>query len=662
MPTPTLNSMLLNVNPAGNILTSTPTSTPSPVDDRLNALVATNTPPTGLAVSTAGPALKTVNQAKTTLATMQQGAAQQAQLNAQKQAQAQQQAADAAKAASTQKLAAALKPPAPVAPVVSPTGQTAPTGSQVPPTPPTAPTTGNPNADKLIGGINGVQAPTAPTNLTDAFGQPITAPPGFTQQDLTTYQQDLVQLQNGQSQAMQTIQTALGNIANGTYPLTPAQQSLLNATNQSFQIAQQYQQMANQGTIQAQISLGARLGQNKYNPTGLLSTLSNTYNQAALTMADISTKQAIAVGQLEQSFQKDDLDAINAQAGIIEKSFDEQSSTLNNLLSATQKYQTDMNNYNLSLAKDVSDAKQQTFQDAMSSANFNLSQAKDAFDSYIAQGDLTEKQKADAETRLHDRISEGISQAQLELSQEEKLNPLGIDQASPPTLKNFVAQGIFNQTSGGQTYLDVSQFSDPATKKQAEALARQAGVPIITNVAELTGLHSIDSGTNNLQLVLNAFQAVAPQNAGDRFFNEISKWASMGLDTPQGQAYQAYKGLVGAALPGIVKDVTGLNRVNTTEIDAATHSLPSTTVGSSDTWQDAVGKIKNLQSVLANNRNSLLDNKVVYSDLNDFVKNNPNPNGAIDYIDTKLQQNPTWTKDDVLQYIQYAQNKNNQAE
>lgn len=620
--------------------------------------------PSSLSVSTAGPALRSLSQAKTTLQTMQQGAQQQAQSKTQQQQQAQQaqqaQAAATAKTSATQKLAAAVNP----ATAVLQNQNTAlaqkanAPGAQPPQVPPPPqgqtqpPLTQSPSANSLIGGIKGVQPPAAPTNLTDAFGQPITAPPGFTQADMTKYQQDLVSLQNGQTQAMQTIQTAVSNIANGTYPLTTAQQSLLNATNQSFQIAQQYQQMANQGTIQAQISLGARLGQNKYNPSGLLSTLSNTYNQAALTMADISSKQAIAVGTLEQSFQKDDLDAIQTQADIIEKSFEEQSSTISNLLSATQKYQSDMNTYNLSLAKDVGDAKQQEFTDQMDNANFSLTQKKDAFDSYMQQANLTETQKRDAETAWKDSQDVALQQANLALKED----PLGLSGAgAPTTLQGLVQSGILSQLPNGATYLDITQFSDAASKKEAEQVARQVGAPMITSPAQKTVITNLTTGQNDLTYVLGQFKAIAPQNAGEKFSDVLTNWAKAAAGTPEGNAYAAYQALQSTTLPGIVKDVSGLNRVNGTELQAASNALPN--LNGTDTWASGLAKINSIQGLLNQNMNGALGDNLKFTNLNDFVKNNPNPSGAQQYISNTQKQYPNLSPEDVLQYIYYQQSQ-----
>lgn len=607
-----------------------------------------------LAVSTAGPALRSIGQTKTTLQTMQQGAQQQAQTKAQQQQVQQQQQAQQAQTASKQQLAAAVATPPKTQAATG--AQTTPPPQGVQPTQTGAqPLTASQSANTLINGINGVQAPVAPTTLTDAFGQPITAPPGFTQQDMTTYQQNLVTLQNTQTGAMQTIQTALGNIANGTYPLTPAQQSLLNATNQSFQVAQQYQQMANQGTIQAQISLGARLGQNKYNPTGLLAELSNTYSQASLTMSAQASDQAIAVGKLEQGFEQDDLAAIQAQADVIEKSFDEQSSTLNNLLSATQKYQSDMNTYNLNLAKDVSDAKQEQFSDSMANANFSLSQKKDAFDSYMAQATLTETQKRDAEQAWKDSQDVALQQATLALKED----PLGLSGVgSPTTLKGLVQSGILSQLPNGGTYLDVTQFSDPDSKREAEQVARQAGVPIITTPAQKTVITNLTTGQNDLNYLLNQFKAIAPQNAGEKFSKVLSNWAKAAAGTPEGNAWAAYQALQSTTLPGIVKDVSGLNRVNGTELQAASNALPN--LNGTDTWASGLAKINSLNGLLNQNMNGALGDNIKYTNLNDFVKNNPNPAGAQQYIANVQKQFPNLSPDEVLQYIYYQQNQTNQ--
>lgn len=424
---------------------------------------APTTPATGLVVSTAGPALKSVNTARTTLQSMQQGAAQQAA------AKAAQNPANAV-LQNQQNALNAQKPPIQppnTPPSTQPPGQppaqplTPPGGTPPVPAPSQTPSTGNKTADSMINGINGVTAPAAPTTLTDGFGKPITAPPGFTAEDMVMYQKNLVDLQTNQKQAMDTINSTIENIRNGTYPLTAAQQSLLNATNQSFSVAQQYLNAANQGTIQAQISLGARLGQNKYNPSALLHTLTNTYNQAALTMSDIASQQAIAVGKLEESFQKDDLDAINAQATILENSFSEQSSTLNNLLSATQKFQSDMNTYNLNLQKDVADAKQTEFSDAMNNANFTLSQKKDAYDAYIQQANLTETQKQNAFDRWYKTQDLAIKQAAQTLNDDTAAQSWvknienGTAKISdvPKNLKDAVSIGLANSGGGNQSQL-----------------------------------------------------------------------------------------------------------------------------------------------------------------------------------------------------------------
>lgn len=147
------------------------------------------------------------------------------------------------------------------------------------------------------------------------------------------YSQNVQGVTDDVTSAYTTFQSTISNIMSGAFPLSPAQQSLVDATNQAFQAM----------TTQANLKAAALSSE-----TGGVST---KVNATAGQLLNISSQQATAVAQLEIGFQNQDYkmvtDSYSAFKDLETQKMDSLTSlhntvldTYNKALSADQAQQT----------------------------------------------------------------------------------------------------------------------------------------------------------------------------------------------------------------------------------------------------------------------------------------------------------------------------------
>ncbi len=129
--------------------------------------------------------------------------------------------------------------------------------------------------------------------------------------------------------------TTLSSIQNGTYPLSPVEQQLLDATTASFQQALGAQEFANQGALGKMTEILASLGIDKSAPEEAAGLIFNTISEGASKIAAISTKMSTAVGNLRIKMQTQDYNEVSKAYASLAKSFTDRTNAL-------QKLQTDV--------------------------------------------------------------------------------------------------------------------------------------------------------------------------------------------------------------------------------------------------------------------------------------------------------------------------------
>lgn len=105
----------------------------------------------------------------------------------------------------------------------------------------------------------------------------------------------------------------LDQFQNGTYPLTPDQQSLLDATKAQFEGLIKQQQLTNQSYENGVRILGNVTGRAQYFPDIAMQEVKNAINSGLQKVADLNSKEASALATMRQGFQDDNFKLV-AQA------------------------------------------------------------------------------------------------------------------------------------------------------------------------------------------------------------------------------------------------------------------------------------------------------------------------------------------------------------
>ncbi len=185
----------------------------------------------------------------------------------------------------------------------------------------------------------------------------------------------------------------LDSINNGTYPLSPTEQSLLDATKASYAGALQGQAFANAGALGQMQETLASLGIEKTAPLEAVGLIQNVISTGALKLADISSKMATAVGNLQVKLQQQDFNNIQSAWKDMAAQFTARTNAL-------QKLQTDVS----TAAKDAQTAATNYTKEAVTaivdSQKATETQKKDAATAAYQNGTLSARQYADVTARI----------------------------------------------------------------------------------------------------------------------------------------------------------------------------------------------------------------------------------------------------------------------
>jgi hypothetical protein len=196
------------------------------------------------------------------------------------------------------------------------------------------------SANDIIGALSGSNATTGTTAPTGGSNTPATPAQIATQQtginpttENANFQDQTKQATDQMTQAYNIFQSTIQQIQSGAFPLSGAQQSLVDATNQAFQ------QMTTQANLKA-AALSSETG-----------GVSNMVNATAGELLNITSQQAATVAKLELGFQQQDYQEVTdsynefrdyetQKMDSIQKLHDSVMSTYNNALDAAQKQQS----------------------------------------------------------------------------------------------------------------------------------------------------------------------------------------------------------------------------------------------------------------------------------------------------------------------------------
>ena len=477
-------------------------------------------------------------------------------------------------------------------------------------------------------GENGTVQPNTSTTPTPA--QTATAQTGIDPNaETANYQNQITTQQSTLDSAYSTFQSMVQTIQSGSFPLSGAQQALVDATNQAFQ------QMTTESNLKA-AALSSETG-----------GVSNMVNATQGELLNITSDQAAAVAKLELGFQNQDYteitdsykaftDAETQKMDSIQKLHDSVMATYNSALDAAQKQQT-------------LDMQQQSAQ---------LTAQQDAIDNQLKSETLSETTRAAiaTEATAAEVANKGLYQVktnpdgtqsifntatgQLEgsgASQSSGVSDPSSFSIAPATdggsgytfSTGYPAVDSAGQTSAfGVPYIDTSNMSEPEKLQAAEAAKEyqnQTGkiLPIVT-AKNMPQLQQIESSASDMQSLDNLITSngLASSNIVTRPFNaalqsvEGATEAKADLD-----AVNTY----GITAMSVIKSLVSNGRMPTSIIEQAQEAIPQP----SDTVDTVQSKITALNTILGNAEKGIMGSSA-YEDYN------PSPSSsAIDsYMNT----------------------------
>lgn len=223
----------------------------------------------------------------------------------------------------------------------------------------------------------------------------------------------LSQLQSQTDAQYAQYKSQLDSIVNGTFQLTPAQQSLYDSVNQNFNLLRQEQNLQNIAYVQGMEVAEARSGELQ----GGMVTAQGNINAAVATgvrkIAELDSQASQALAQLQSGFRTDNLNAINAAWDSWQKYAAEKESTLKDMYTTSQQSIQDMRNQTYTMIQD-------TIKNTMASQQLTWTQKQNMIQNMLAQSQLDETKRhnlaIEAENNYKTTLQYAANQFLLKLS------------------------------------------------------------------------------------------------------------------------------------------------------------------------------------------------------------------------------------------------------
>lgn len=364
-------------------------------------------------------------------------------------------------------------------------------GSQnTPPTPTSAPSTTN-TTNGQNQPANGQNTPPDNSDLTSALtgataalnaGNNITPPDANaeqnTQNQLSDQENDvqsqLSDINDQITQASNTFQNNISALMNGTFPLSPAQQSLINQTQSAVTGLINATQVSNQSYINGVKAFGVTAGASMYTPLQYMANINDATQNAAAKVAQVELNGAKQLSDLQQSFETEDSDLMTKSYDALQNSLTSKQKTLEDLATQVQteaknaqdEYDKQVDQYNTEV--------QNAIGNAFKADTLNEQQKNDLFNQAMQSAQFDEKQKMDLQTQWYQQQEIGLDKSKVALQQQS----LGLqqDQLNATNINNSLLAANALQTAGGtnpvtgkpNVWVNGDNL-DPATKAQAIA-------------------------------------------------------------------------------------------------------------------------------------------------------------------------------------------------
>ncbi len=194
----------------------------------------------------------------------------------------------------------------------------------------------------------------------------------------------------------------LDKFAQGTYPLTSAQQAQLDATKQQFDNLISQQRTTNQNYENGVRILGNVTGRSQYFPDIAMGEVQSAINSGLQKVGDLQSKEASTLAQMEEGFQTDNFKMVNDAHNTllnIEKSIVDNMKGVHDSIVAAQK---DARDFNYRLTQD-------NITNTLNSDKFTWQQKVDQVDAQIRQSGLDETKRHNLAQEAETLVSQGLN-------------------------------------------------------------------------------------------------------------------------------------------------------------------------------------------------------------------------------------------------------------
>jgi hypothetical protein len=135
-------------------------------------------------------------------------------------------------------------------------------------------------------------------------------------------------VQDKQDVAYENFQNQIKQFQNGTFPLTPDQQAVINATQAQLDQLRRAQELTNKNYEAGIVLAGIAAGRNRYAPEIELGNIQNAVSAGLQKVADLDIKAALAIADLRQGFQTQNFDLINSAYTAASNYFTQKTNTI----------------------------------------------------------------------------------------------------------------------------------------------------------------------------------------------------------------------------------------------------------------------------------------------------------------------------------------------
>lgn len=381
------------------------------------------------------------------------------------------------------------------------------------------------------------------------------------------------------AQAYATFSSTIQQVINGTFPLTTAQQALIDSTNSAFNNMTKYLQLKG-------VALSSETG-----------GISNKISASAGDLFSATQQQTAAVAKLEIGFQQTDYTQITDAYNEYTKAQEDVTTNLKDMFDT------------------ATTASQNAIANAQKQQELDQTQAQDEMTDKIAlQGTYDHYVDANGNDVLYNNKTGQTVQAagdsDVQVTADSTPGSTGI-----PVLDNNT------ETVDGIPYVNLANIKGTAAQEAAQKNAAIMGIPAISNTNAIAALTKIDTAQSDLTDVNAQIDSLLPKDATGRILggaegNTLQKFLQ--TSDPSGDVLAAFSTWRTSAVD-ILQALAGGSgsglRINQAEINMSLQSdIPQVT----DTVGVAMQKMADIQTQLNNATQGIVGDKV-------YNKYNPTP-------------------------------------